>query len=366
MSSLETALRLVIIGQELLIAGVFLFGRGNLAIRLSGAAFLVCVAAYLVVSDPFLRDAVALLAPSLTLLAIVVPHSLWLFARAVFEAPWPRASVVSAFVILAVPEFNTRFVILAVGVWAAFIGEDKYVTGVINAASATLHIASLVIVGHALFIAARGRPDDLIERRRLFRMFFVGVVALQVGVVLTVELILGETASDWLSLLNVVVIAVLTPGLAIPLLKLDPEFVAREPADGPGLAAREAAELSAAETVLKQALLSAMSEGAYLQHGLTIRALSEQLGSPEHQLRKLINGRLGFRNFTTFLNSYRIPDAKKILADPEKVRTPVLTIALDLGYGSLGPFNRAFKAETGQTPTEYRQSAIRASAAESG
>ena len=354
MSSLETALRLVIIGQELLIAGVFLFGRGNLAIRLSGAAFLVCVAAYLVVSDPFLRDAVALLAPSLTLLAIVVPHSLWLFARAVFEAPWPRASVVSA------------FVILAVGVWAAFIGEDKYVTGVINAASATLHIASLVIVGHALFIAARGRPDDLIERRRLFRMFFVGVVALQVGVVLTVELILGETASDWLSLLNVVVIAVLTPGLAIPLLKLDPEFVAREPADGPGLAAREAAELSAAETVLKQALLSAMSEGAYLQHGLTIRALSEQLGSPEHQLRKLINGRLGFRNFTTFLNSYRIPDAKKILADPEKVRTPVLTIALDLGYGSLGPFNRAFKAETGQTPTEYRQSAIRASAAESG
>ena len=354
MSSLETALRLVIIGQELLIAGVFLFGRGNLATRLSGAAFLVCVAAYLVVSDPFLRDAVALLAPSLTLLAIVVPHSLWLFARAVFEAPWPRASVVSA------------FVILAVGVWAAFIGEDKYVTGVINAASATLHIASLVIVGHALFIAARGRPDDLIERRRLFRMFFVGVVALQVGVVLTVELILGETASDWLSLLNVVVIAVLTPGLAIPLLKLDPEFVAREPADGPGLAAREAAELSAAETVLKQALLSAMSEGAYLQHGLTIRALAEQLGSPEHQLRKLINGRLGFRNFTTFLNSYRIPDAKKILADPEKVRTPVLTIALDLGYGSLGPFNRAFKAETGQTPTEYRQSAIRASAAESG
>jgi AraC-like DNA-binding protein len=354
MLSFETALRLIVIGQELLIAGVFLFGRGSIGTRLSGTAFLVCVAAYLVVSDPFLRDAVAMLAAPLTLLAIVVPHSLWIFARAVFEAPWPRAWVVGA------------FALLAIGVWATFIGEDKYITGVINAASAALHVASLVIVGHALLIAGKGRPDDLIESRRLFRMFFVGIVALQVGVVLTVELILGETASDWLSLLNVVVIAVLTPGLAIPLLQLDPEFVAREPAVRQDTSTGEASDLSPTETVLKQALLSAMSEGAYLQHGLTIRALAEQLGYPEHQVRKLINGRLGFRNFSAFLNSYRIPEAKKTLADPGQVRMPVLTIALDLGYGSLGPFNRAFKAETGLTPTEYRQGAIRASAAESG
>jgi AraC-like DNA-binding protein len=33
----------------------------------------------------------------------------------------------------------------------------------------------------------------------------------------------------------------------------------------------------------------------------------------------------------------------------------VLTIALDLGYASLGPFNRAFKEMTGITPTAYRQ-----------
>ena len=34
---------------------------------------------------------------------------------------------------------------------------------------------------------------------------------------------------------------------------------------------------------------------------------------------------------------------------------PVLTIALDAGFSSLGPFNRAFKAETGATPSEYRR-----------
>jgi AraC-like DNA-binding protein len=34
---------------------------------------------------------------------------------------------------------------------------------------------------------------------------------------------------------------------------------------------------------------------------------------------------------------------------------PVLTIALDAGFSSLGPFNRAFKAETGMTPSEFRR-----------
>ena len=30
----------------------------------------------------------------------------------------------------------------------------------------------------------------------------------------------------------------------------------------------------------------------------------------------------------------------------------MLTIAMDAGFQSLGPFNRAFKADTGVTPTE--------------
>jgi AraC-like DNA-binding protein len=37
---------------------------------------------------------------------------------------------------------------------------------------------------------------------------------------------------------------------------------------------------------------------------------------------------------------------------------PVLTIALDAGFQSIGPFNRAFKAATGVTPTEFRRQAL--------
>jgi AraC-like DNA-binding protein len=35
---------------------------------------------------------------------------------------------------------------------------------------------------------------------------------------------------------------------------------------------------------------------------------------------------------------------------------PNLTIAIDCGFGSIGPFNRAFKQLVGRTPMAYRLS----------
>jgi AraC-like DNA-binding protein len=55
---------------------------------------------------------------------------------------------------------------------------------------------------------------------------------------------------------------------------------------------------------------------------------------------------------------YRIDEAKAALADPAQKQVPVLTIAMDAGFQSIGPFNRAFKAATGQTPTEFRRDAL--------
>jgi AraC-like DNA-binding protein len=33
---------------------------------------------------------------------------------------------------------------------------------------------------------------------------------------------------------------------------------------------------------------------------------------------------------------------------------PILSIALECGYGSIGPFNRAFRQRFGMTPTQHR------------
>lgn len=96
----------------------------------------------------------------------------------------------------------------------------------------------------------------------------------------------------------------------------------------------------------------------YRQEGLAIGTLAARLDVPEHRLRQAINEGLGYRNFNAFLNHYRIDDAKLALSDVAQREVPVLTIAMDAGFQSIGPFNRAFKAETGVTPTEFRREAL--------
>jgi AraC-like DNA-binding protein len=99
-------------------------------------------------------------------------------------------------------------------------------------------------------------------------------------------------------------------------------------------------------------------EHLYREQGLGIGDLAAKLNVPEHQLRALINKGLGYRNFVAFLNQYRLAEAKAALADPEQARTPILTIAMDVGYASLATFNRAFKSEEGLTPSAYRSEAL--------
>jgi AraC-like DNA-binding protein len=96
-------------------------------------------------------------------------------------------------------------------------------------------------------------------------------------------------------------------------------------------------------------------EAGYRNSELTIRVLSEKLNIPEHRLRRLINQHLGYRNFNEYLNQFRISEAAARLSDPAQEHLPVLSIAMEVGYASLTPFNRAFKSQHDKTPTEYRR-----------
>ncbi len=86
--------------------------------------------------------------------------------------------------------------------------------------------------------------------------------------------------------------------------------------------------------------------------------LAGRLGIPEYRLRRLINRRLGHRNFSSFVNGYRLAEARAALADPSQAEVPILTIALDTGFQSLAPFNRAFKVTAGMTPSAYRRQCL--------
>jgi AraC-like DNA-binding protein len=347
MHEFETALRLIVIGQELLIAVIFLFGSGSRSARISGALLLVSVAAHLYSNDPLLSGSVPTLLPLVAFFSIALPYFLWSFARCVFDSPLPGTGLISA------------FVAIGLAYWVIFLFKESLSDSVIEASFTFSRFVLLFIVANTLWISAIGRPDDLLEQRRRFRTVFVVLVSIMATAVLIAEIVVGTVAPPpWLSMLNVILIGGLTVGLAIPMLKLNEDLVPVRSQRCGAEPEAEQATLGAADRVLHDKLKIAMHSGSYRNTGLTISSLAGELGYPEHQLRRLINRHLGYRNFSAFLNSYRIDEAKERLADPEHARIPVLTIALDLGYGSLGPFNRAFKSMTDMTPTEYREQAI--------
>lgn len=89
---------------------------------------------------------------------------------------------------------------------------------------------------------------------------------------------------------------------------------------------------------------------------LRISQVAARLGEPEHRLSQSISRVLGFPNFNRWINHHRVVRARTRLADPAD-RASILDIAMDCGFGSIGPFNRSFKAATGLTPRAFRQAA---------
>lgn len=92
----------------------------------------------------------------------------------------------------------------------------------------------------------------------------------------------------------------------------------------------------------------------YLQANLRLTDVAQQLQVPEYRVSRLIRSQFHASNFNNFINTLRIDHAKSLLTDPTKQHWPVLVVGLESGFASVGPFCRAFKTQTGDTPNEYR------------
>lgn len=212
------------------------------------------------------------------------------------------------------------------------------------------------LIAHMIYVAWEGRDDDLMVARRTFRLVYIVAVSLTVLMISVAETFVDlrlreETTTILLQSVGMWMLAVMLSWYGINLRKVA-FFTGRsdrrlrqtsEPEDP-----NERHDLAIIEKLIE-------TDKLYLQSGLSIAGLAESAGLPEHRLRRLINKHLGYRNFADFLNHYRITAAQARLSAISDRNVPVLTIAMDLGYGSLGPFNRAFKERTGVTPTEYRR-----------
>ena len=271
----------------------------------------------------------------------------WWFVRSLFEDDfrfdrWALAPLIG---------------ILALGLGRIATGHGR--APMLNSAMVVVQnllIASLI--GNLFYIAWSGFADDLLEARRRFRILFAiagGLVA--IGIAVAEIVLMGAAAPSWtLALQSSMILAILS-WAGYNVLALRPQALSFGPDRNREITQPAPVQESRSwrDQAVETALLRLMDEEQlFREHNLTIADLTERLKVPEHHLRRLINTTLGHRNFNAFVNGYRIAWAKAALADPTKARLPILTIAYDAGFASLAPFNRAFRAEVGQSPSDYR------------
>ncbi len=121
------------------------------------------------------------------------------------------------------------------------------------------------------------------------------------------------------------------------------------------LAKYEKNRLSEAEEKenLKKLLCYIEENKPYLNPELNLAKLSKEAGIPAHQISMLLSIYLN-QNFYTFVNSYRIKEAKMRLTSKDSKQYTILSIAFDSGFNSKSTFNTVFKKFEKITPSEYR------------
>ena len=361
---------------HLLLPGPRLAARSALAVfTLSLIAYLFCQRAELFFTLP--RPA------ALIVLALCVGTTtwLWLAARGLFD---------DGFAFTA-PLLGAAVGMLALGLAANVPRMDAILAGLPDPGVGALgHLHAAAMLGFtlaALWEVVRGWRDDLVEPRRAARRWVALGIGVYAAIALIVELaVRGRAVGVLLPALHVLGIGCVAMALAVLVARRSiAAILGVPPMASPGLkpaevvapaapagvdapialssevrsearsAARSAAQSAAQPSAALARLTEAMTEQhTYRREGLTLAALAETLNMGEAALRSLINQELGYRNFNDFLHHYRLQEAAIRLTSED---LPILSIALECGYGSIGPFNRAFRHRFGMTPTEYRAAA---------
>ncbi len=326
-------------GVTLLMTGLLLAIRPIRETAVFGALFSLGAGIYAVASLPPIYAALGPAAIPLKLVAMLSPAFFWLFIMALFDdefafRPWmagpPAAIAVLFLVCLPLPALEQ----------ASKLGHVAIV---------------LALMVHILRMTHRNLRDDLVAARRQFTgivAFLVPLVCLAIGVIEIYELfdLRSTLASPAIALVLFVVSVAVGVGIAGIRKSLFPEPVALAPQPNGANTAADRFDLARLEKL--------MADGVYLNPGLTIGELANRMNIPEHRLRRLINKGLGYRNFAAFINDHRIEEAKRRLSAPETAHEQITSIAFDLGYSSLAPFNRAFRERIGMSPSQFREKTL--------
>jgi AraC-like DNA-binding protein len=343
-SAAELFLRLIGVTLLSLVTVILLRARRRDLKVLSAAGLSASVCAFLLTSMPNSQAFLGAILYPLTALCSTHPVWFWLFSTTLFaDAPVLRRSHLLCLGAMAVGGLLYQLALPAAP------GEAEPGIQAVGVAFAAASLAFACLAPVTVLVGGAG---DLDARRRRIRRWFVPGVSLYLAVVVvtqTIVLFRAEPTPRALVLLNLVVIDVVAVLALSTFLRV--HVVNWLEVVDPAPTALSRLE----QSVLAKLNARFVPERLYARPSLSIVELAGLLGTQEHVLRRVINRGLGFRNFSDFLHSHRLREAAARLRDPQCGRIPVLTIALDAGYGSIGPFNRAFRERFGVTPREYRR-----------
>ena len=322
---------------------------GN-AIARDAAVIVGGLGAFAVASAPGVYRALGPAAFPFEIWCLATPAFVWLLAMRLFrDGPPPGASrhaAPLALVLVTMPGDYGRF---ELGLLA---GHPRLSEGLLLAG----RFAAACFVLAACGLAIAHWRSDLVEERRRIRAAFVATLGVAFLAMASSEVVFGARGaplpalvaahSALLAVAFAAVVFVAAGGMG----KLLLEQGSRASPAPLALVAEDAPEAALARRIVEAMEARAL----WKRERLGIGDLAREMGAQEYRVRRAINRHLGHRNFHEFMHGYRLEAAAARLADPAQARLPVLSIALDCGYGSIGPFNRAFKARYGVTPTQYR------------
>ena len=215
-----------------------------------------------------------------------------------------------------------------------------------------VNLSSIALVLHLLYVTLTERTDDLIEKRRQLRVNLVYITVIMTIIITSFSFfLLKHHQYNYLQqTVNIIAIWPIIVLTAIWLLSMNEGSFAFD-------AIKEHdKKLNSRDAELKQKLdYEVIQNQAYLENNLSIKTLAKRLAVNSYRLREFINQTLGFDNFSTYINGYRIDSVKQEFKNTDKNHVPILTIALNNGFNSLSTFNRAFKSAEGITPSQFRK-----------
>jgi AraC-like DNA-binding protein len=255
--------------------------------------------------------------------------------------------------------FKPRGPVLAVGLaWLLIASADR---GLFGRALADRGLSWLLVaIGFGMSVhlgwrLVRDREDDLLEKRRAARLPVAIFLAGQLLLDLIVDVVFGldwrprgfaiaQNAAILASAL--LLLARLAPARASPSPRADTE--ART-------IVAERASTDAEGKLVERLRTLIEVERVHLDPHMTFEDFVQRMGASERVVRRLINRHLGHDHFRKFLNTYRVAEARRLMADPRRTNDKLITIAMDSGFASLASFNRVFRAAEACAPSDYRK-----------